>query len=188
MKNILILVDIQNEYITKGRPFYLNGIESSLQRCRDLLSHARDNSWEIVHVQHSNGEGSIKFNPETPYYEFVKGFEPKTGELHCVKNDFSCYSSVKFSKYLDSINNSTDCNVYLIGYNSVMCCLSTLEEARRKNHKINFISDASYAKSLPGFSELESHKFMVELYKTKGLADCIYSNDILNKCISHNKN
>jgi hypothetical protein len=26
VKNILVLIDIQNEYITLGRPFYLKGI------------------------------------------------------------------------------------------------------------------------------------------------------------------
>lgn len=31
MSNVLILIDIQKEYVTKERPFYLHGIDESLR-------------------------------------------------------------------------------------------------------------------------------------------------------------
>src|SRR3990167_733977 len=149
MTNVLILIDIQKEYITKGRPFYLQGIEKSLENCRNLLQFARKNKWEIAHVQHSNGEGAARFDSKSEFYDFVPGFEPLATEKHFIKKDFSCYSSVEFSDYMNKITQTPQENkIYLIGYNSVMCCLSTIEEARRRAHKITFIEDASYAKSI----------------------------------------
>lgn len=70
--------------------------------------------------------------------------------------------------------------VYVIGYNSVMCCLSTLEEARRKKHKLTFIQDAAYALALPNTTEAVTHELMLGLYKVKNLANIVSSRDILN--------
>ena len=180
MSNILIIIDIQKEYITLGRPFHLNGIDDSLTRASAALKFARDNGWDIVHVQHSNGEHAEKFNPTTEHYDFVEGFEPIQGEMHFIKNDFSCYASREFSLYMDkkSLEGS---NVYVMGYNSVMCCLSTLEEARRKGHKMNFINDASLAKRLDGLDEIESHKVMLSIYRAKGLASITSVNEVMQR-------
>jgi len=171
MKNILVLIDIQKEYTTEGRPFCLNGIEPSLVKCRSLLDAARKCGWDIIHIQHSNGKDAQRFNPDSDYFKFVEGFEPLSDEKWYVKNDFSCYSNSDFADYIDGIAKSgNEYNIYLIGYNSVMCCLSTMEEARRKAHKICYIEDASYAKAIEGKTESESHQFMVSVYKAKNLA------------------
>lgn len=46
----------------------------------------------------------------------------------------------------------------------------TMEEARRRSHKVNFVEDASYAKAINNMSESDTHKFMLALYGAKGLA------------------
>lgn len=74
-------------------------------------------------------------------------------------------------------------NVYIIGYNAVMCCLSTLEEARRRKHPMFFVQDASYAKSVEGRDEATMHQIMVGIYKAKNLAKVISSKDILEASI-----
>jgi ureidoacrylate peracid hydrolase len=51
-KLTLVLVDIQREYTTSGRPFHLRGIAPSLANCRLILEHARHLSWPVMHVQH----------------------------------------------------------------------------------------------------------------------------------------
>jgi len=43
----LVLLDIQREYISPDRAFYLTGISPSLNNCRILLKHARQNYWPI---------------------------------------------------------------------------------------------------------------------------------------------
>jgi len=180
MKNILVLIDIQKEYITPGRPYYLNGIERSLLNCQELLYHARKNKWEIIHVQHSNGEDAPKFNPTTDFFNFVDGFEPQSHEIHVVKNDFSCYSSKEYATYMsEAVRINPMLNIYIAGYNSVMCCQSTLEEARRLKHALHSIADASLAKSLNGRSEEECHQYQLDLYTAKGLAKIIFTKDIL---------
>lgn len=174
IRNLLLVIDIQLEYIMKGRPFFLNGIQNSLTNCEKVLALARRKKWEVAHVQHSNGDTAPRFNPTTEFFKFAPGFFPAVNEKHFVKNDFSCYSSDDFSRYMQSLHiPGTEVNTYIIGYNSVMCCLSTLEEARRRKHKMFFIEDASLAKSIGDQTEVAMHKVMVDVYRAKSLATII---------------
>lgn len=52
MKKILCVVDIQKEYNSPNRQFYIPSIEDSLQNASRVLDHARANGWEILHMQH----------------------------------------------------------------------------------------------------------------------------------------
>lgn len=72
----LVVIDIQKEYTTVGRAYYLNGIEPSLENCRKLLAFARRQSWNLIHIQHSNGYTAPKFNPTETFFKFVDGLEP----------------------------------------------------------------------------------------------------------------
>ena len=49
---VLVLVDVQKEYITEGRPFCLETIGESLENLRRLLAHGRKMGWKIVHMRH----------------------------------------------------------------------------------------------------------------------------------------
>ena len=117
---LLVAIDIQREYTTQGRRYYINGVEPSLENCRKVLSHARGQRWPVAHVRHV--QGGHLFNETMPYSRFVEGFEPLPHEFVFTKNNFSCYSNAAFSDLLESARRGT---VYIIGYNSLMCCLST---------------------------------------------------------------
>lgn len=190
LHNFLVLIDIQKEYTTEGRPFYLNGIEPSLAKCRQLLNFARQEKWNIIHIQHSNGVGATRFDPQTEYYDFVEGFEPLSTEKHFVKHDYSCYSNNEFTNYMLQLEQAAQSkkqtnNIYLIGYNTVMCCLSTLEEARRKKQSgVQLIADATYAKAIGKYHEQQTHEFMLALIETKKLAPLVFTEKIL---YSHSK-
>jgi nicotinamidase-related amidase len=159
----------------------LEGIEPSLENCRQLLQHARLNTrdWEVIHIQHSNGKIADCFNPNTEYFQFADDFTPTPTEHHYVKMDYSCYSSPEFSAHLDEIMHTQKQKIYMAGYNSVMCCLSTLEEARRRKHEMIFVGDASLAKAIAPYTEAQMHEIMLSLYRTKGLAPILQAQAVL---------
>jgi nicotinamidase-related amidase len=118
-KPTLVLVDIQREYTTSGRPFYLRGIAPSLANCRLILEHARRACWPMIHVQHvQDGPAFCR-----DYARFEDGFEPLTGERVFLKSQISPYTSDKFKAAMISSKRSA---VLVIGYGSTMCCLSTM--------------------------------------------------------------
>ena len=161
MKKILCVIDIQKEYSTCGRPFFIEDIELSLANAKLLLEFARKNKWDIIHVQHLQA-GNI-FSKSDIHAEFVKGFEPKSTELHIVKENFSCFSNLEFSSYLNKNKNS---QIYVIGYGSTMCCLSTIIEGYHRGFKLTFVDDASGAKPTVKIPSKHLHDAATEIIST----------------------
>ena len=111
----LIVIDIQKEYITPGRPFYLKGIEASLVNAKKVLELARCKKWDVVHVQHFRDvvDAPIFNRNALEFSGFVSGFEPKPGEQYFEKNIFSCYANPEFSAFVEARKAEP---IYLIGY------------------------------------------------------------------------
>lgn len=156
---ILINIDIQREYTTPGRPFYLNGIEPSLRNCRLLLRHARENHWPVMHVRHIQTKGHL-FDEAMEFSRFVEGFEPLPSEPVFTKNNLSCYSDEGFRRMMEGAYHD---QVYIAGYNSLMCCLSTLVDGFHRGHRLNYVADASLARATKSADEQESHRRATEI-------------------------
>ncbi|WP_196606827.1 isochorismatase family cysteine hydrolase [Pectinatus frisingensis] len=159
MSNILIVIDIQKEYITQGRAFYINGIEESLINSKKILENARNNKWEIIHIKHLQN-GKI-FNPDSKYSEFVDEFLPLRNEIVLEKHDFSCFSNTTFLLKMKKLHQSD--NIFIIGYSSTLCCLATIIDGYCKGIRFNYVFDASKAKRSVKFNENELHSVVVDI-------------------------
>ncbi len=138
MKKILLLVDIQKEYSTQGRPFYINGIEKSLINAKNLLDYARENDWEIIHVEHiQDGE---TFSLKSEYSKFVDGFEPRKGEIVYIKNKSSCYTNKYFSQYFEKLKGR---EVVVIGCSFIDCIPSTIIDGYQMGNRFVLVKDAT---------------------------------------------
>jgi len=149
---LVVAIDIQREYVTPGRPFHLDGIEAPLANCRRVIGHARAMSWPLAHVRHVQ-EGHV-FNEALPYSQFVEGFEPLGHEMVFTKGKLSCYSDLHFRELMESIRGE---DVFIIGFNSIMCCLATIVDGYNRGHKLTFVHDASLAKATKHAKEHEMH-------------------------------
>ena len=149
---LVIAIDIQREYVTPGRPFYLNGIEGPLANCRRVIDHARAMSWPFAHVRHIQ-QGHV-FNEDLPYSRFIEGFEPLGHEAVFTKSNLSCYSDPHFQHFMGSIRDE---EVFLIGFNSTMCCLSTIIDGYHRGNKFIFVHDASLARATKHANEQDAH-------------------------------
>ncbi|MGZ3768268.1 MAG: isochorismatase family protein [Bdellovibrio sp.] len=158
MQKILCVIDIQKEYNTPDRPFYIQGIESSLNKALEVLNHARKNNWEVIHIKHLQ-PGNI-FNPESDFSEFINEFKPVKGESVCMKDNFSSFSSPAFTKILENKQNA---EIYVIGYGSTMCCLSTIIDGYHRGYNFTFVSDASNAKPTSNLTSEVLHKSATEI-------------------------
>ena len=150
---VVVAIDIQQEYTTAGRPFYLAGIEPSLENCRRILRHARTKGWPVIHVRHLQA-GAV-FNPDEPHSRFVSGFEPEAGEPVVTKSRLSSYSNEEFGRLIDGCGGS---ELLVIGYGSPMCCLATIVAGAVFGHKFSFVHDASWARAISGSTEQDVHE------------------------------
>lgn len=172
MNNILLVIDIQEEYSTQGRPFYINGIEKSLKNAKLTLEHARKNNWKIIHVKHIQ-EGKI-FNKNDSFSNFIKDFLPLENERVFIKDNFSCFSNTNFTNYLEQYKNNP---IYIIGYNSRMCVLSTIIEGYHLGYNLILVKDASNALADAERNEEEIHLTMVSVLST--FSDILSTSDII---------
>lgn len=149
----LVLIDIQNEYVAPGRPFFLSGIGPSLANCRLLLAGARRAGARIIHIQHL-GDGPV-FKRGSAESDFIEGFAPAEGEIRLEKSKLSAYANEAFAELLDEAPPGA---VYVAGYGSTMCCMATVTAAPLFGHKLNFVHDASWARAADGLSETDLHR------------------------------
>jgi len=158
----LVLLDIQQEYISPDRPFYLEGISPSLNNCRILLKHARRNNWPIVHVQH------VRYGPLFcgEYANFIDDFEPDGGEAVISKSQISPYTNEMFKETMLSAKEN---EILIAGYGSTMCCLSTVVSGGAFGLRHSFVHDASWACALnETMSEADSHRFATAIIGVHG--------------------
>lgn len=166
---ILIVIDIQKEYTTPGRPFYLNDIQDSLDNAKKLLEFCRTQSdWSIAHVQHFRQEAdAVIFNRhQLEFSGFVEGFKPLEGEYYFEKSIYSCYSNSDFAAFMEKRKQEP---IYIIGYGTTKCVLSTVIDGfHRGHHSLVVVSDATYAKaeSTHGFTEKALHQAMLAVIQS----------------------
>lgn len=170
---LLLSMDIQREYVAKGRPFYLDGIEPVLDNCRRLLAHARESRWPVIHMRHI--QDSHLFNKDLPYSRFIEGFEPLAHEMVFTKHMFSCFSNPEFAAFMGTTWSHP---VYVMGFNAQMCCLSTVVDALHRGMRLNFIADASLARSTALGDEQESYNWIKEILGV--YADLVDTESVLN--------
>lgn len=157
----LVIIDIQNEYVTPDRPFHIKSIDSSLSKAADVLAHARALGWPVVHVQHLQEEGIFKRG--TAHAAFIAGFQPLNGETLVEKQDFSSFSAAAFVEFAATHNDKT---FVVIGYGSTMCCLATIVDGYHRGYRFEFIRDASAAKSAGGRTEQSMHDHAATILAT----------------------
>lgn len=136
------------------------------------MEHARKKNWEIIHIEHLQ-DGQI-FNSNDRFSNFVKDFMPLSHEKIFIKNNFSCFSNSEFTNYM---NQYYDMPIYIIGYNSRMCVLSTIIEGYHKGYKFILVRDAANALADGVRNEDELHSTMVSVLST--FSEIVSTNEIL---------
>ena len=157
---VLVVVDIQGEYVAEGRPFHIRSIAPSLENAGRVLDHARRSNWKIIHIRHLQ-PGAI-FSPEGAYSGFIPGFEPRSNEQEIIKGDFSCYSAPAFTEQMLEHRKNED-EIVVIGYGSTMCCLSTIVDGYHRGNRFTFVRDASNAKASSNHSEASLHEHATDI-------------------------
>lgn len=164
--NVLLLIDFQREYNTKGRSFYIKEIEESLGNAQSILRHARKNKWTIIHVKHYNDlefKNTEVFLKGNKYAEYIDEFIPLKTETEFEKNNYSCFSNKEFTEFLEKYKSE---KIFVVGYNSRMCVLSTIIEGYHKGYKFYFVHDSSNAKADMIYTEKEIHGVMTSVLAT----------------------
>ncbi|QPC41904.1 isochorismatase family protein [Kaustia mangrovi] len=158
---LLVMVDMQREYVEEGRPLYLHEIDGSLARCKALLDTARARNWDVAHV-FWRCSGPL-FNPRTPYWEAIDGFHARaTSEKVFFKSEPSAYSSETFARMMADRQPAV---TYLAGYQGTLACLWTMVDAHERGHDMVFVGDGSHSAATDAAGEAQTHSTLVEIVR-----------------------
>jgi nicotinamidase-related amidase len=168
---ILCFVDLQVEYVSKGRPLAVDETERWMANCRSLLAFAREQRLPIAHFRQLRREAYL--NAATDYAAWIEEFRPRPSEMIFERPMPSCYSAEAFA----AVTQNMDYPVFVIaGLMSTGACLATALDAYHRQHTSLFVADASWSPAISKASEEESNAFATELIRqysdvtnTKGL-------------------
>jgi len=162
---IVVLVDMQQEYLAKPRLLAISEIDRALDNCRRVLDHARDIGLPVAFMRLLNE--SAFFNRATPFVRWIEGFEPYRNEMVFERSSPSCYSCEPFA----ALMNQSRAGIVLAGFAGESACLSTSIDAFHRNHRLTYVCDASASHALEDVPAGEIHR---AVSKISGLYGEVY--------------
>jgi nicotinamidase-related amidase len=154
---IVVLVDMQQEYLAKPRLLAISEIDRALDNCRRVLDHARDIGLPVAFMRLLNE--SAFFNRATPFVRWIEGFEPYRNEMVFERGSPSCYSCEPFA----ALMNQSRGGMVLAGFAGESACLSTLIDAFHRNHRVTYLCDASASHALEDVPADEIHRVVSKI-------------------------
>ena len=143
-ESTLVLIDCQNTY-TYG-VMELEGVQAALDEAAALLERARSAGIPIIHVQHSDGPGSL-YDIEGESGAIVTRVAPREGEAVVVKQYPNSFVETDFDEKLKAVGAS---NLVITGFMTHMCVNSTARGAFNNGYAPTVVAAATATRSLPG--------------------------------------
>lgn len=143
-ESVLVLIDCQNTY-TQG-VMELEGVQPALDQAAELLDRARTAGIPVIHIQHSDGPGSL-YDIEGESGAIVDRVAPRGDEPVVIKS----YPNSFVQTELDGVLHGVDAkNLVLAGFMTHMCVNSTARGAFNLGYAPTIVAAATATRSLPG--------------------------------------
>ncbi|MBU9766143.1 cysteine hydrolase [Mycobacterium sp. TNTM28] len=140
----LVLIDCQNTY-TEG-VMELDGVHAALDQIAALLDRGRTAGIPIIHIQHSDGPGSL-YDIEGESGAFIAAVAPREGEPVVVKQFPNSFVQTDLDNRLKGLDAS---NLVLAGFMTHMCVNSTARGAFNLGYAPTVVAAATATRMLVG--------------------------------------
>lgn len=140
---VLVLIDLQQEYATEGRPLALERIAPALANCRRALDHARRTGVPVAYVRWI---GAPLFLAGTRFARWIDDFEPHGCDMIFDRDRPSCYASPAFADTMER----GGAPLVLAGFAGEAALLATAVEGFHRGQEITVLADASASHDLDG--------------------------------------
>lgn len=164
-KSTLIMIDCQNTY-TRG-VMELAGVHAALDEAAVLLDRARSAGIPIIHVQHSDGPGSL-YDVEGESGAIVTQVAPRDGEAVVVKQYPNSFVQTDLDDKLRALGAE---NLVLAGFMTHMCVNSTARGGFNLGYAPTVVAAATATRSLPGVGGDAVPAAVMQSASLAGMAD-----------------
>jgi nicotinamidase-related amidase len=161
----LVMIDCQNTY-TYG-VMELDGVLAALDAAAELLDRARSAGIPVIHVQHSDGPGSL-YDIEAESGAIVAQVAPREGEPVVVKQYPNSFVRTDLEEQLQAVDAN---NLVLAGFMTHMCVNSTARGAFNLGYAPTVVAAATATRALPGVSGERVPAEVMQAASLAGMAD-----------------
>lgn len=158
-RRALIVIDVQNEYVTGKLPIEYPEINLSLANIGRAMDAARAAGIPIVVVQNSAPAGAPVFAKGSPTWELHAVVSSRPYEHHIEKTLPSAFTGTDLAAWLKRHGVDT---ITVVGYMTHNCNDSTVKEALHAGLAVEFLADA--AGSLP-YENRAGHASAEEIHR-----------------------
>jgi len=142
----LVLIDIQNEYLSDGK-VYLDGVEEAINESKKLLDRARNLKCPIVHAVHHGPKGSGFYDPDTKGGQTVDKVCPIEGEPLIAKSQISAFINSNMNETLEGFGRK---ELIVIGFMTHMCVSTFVRAAvEQYGYKCTVVASCTATRDLP---------------------------------------
>jgi nicotinamidase-related amidase len=163
----LVLIDCQKTY-TQG-VMELEGVQAALDETAALLERARTAGIPIIHIQHSDGPGSL-YDIEGESGAIVEAVAPRGDEPVVVKQFPNSFVQTDLDERLKALDAS---NLVLAGFMTHMCVNSTARGAFSLGYAPTVVAAATATRSLAGPDGQAVPAVALQAASLAGLADLV---------------
>jgi nicotinamidase-related amidase len=128
----------------------LEGVAAALDEAAALLDRARSAGASVIHIQHSDGPGSL-YDIEGESGAIVPQVAPRDGEPVVVKQYPNSFVETDLDERLKALGAT---NLVLAGFMTHMCVNSTARGAFNLGYAPTVVAAATATRSLPGVDGL----------------------------------
>src|SRR6185436_12686807 len=146
-ESTLIMIDCQNTY-TQG-VMELDGVQAALDEAATLLERARMAGIPVIHIQHSDGPGSL-YDIEGESGAIVDTVAPREGEPVVVKSYPNSFIETDLDQRLKALGAR---DLVLAGFMTHMCVNSTARGAFNLGYAPTVVAAATATRALPGLGD-----------------------------------
>jgi nicotinamidase-related amidase len=164
-QSTLVLIDCQNTY-TRG-VMELDGVQAALDETATLLERARSAGIPIIHVQHSDGPGSL-YDIEGESGAIVAQVAPRDDEPVVVKQYPNSFVQTDLENELKSVGAE---NLVIAGFMTHMCVNSTARGGFNLGYAPTVVAAATATRSLPGLRGESVPAAAMQAASLAGMAD-----------------
>ena len=140
MRRALLVIDVQNEYVSGALPISYPPVEHSLERIGRALDVAESADIPVIVVQQTAPESSPIFAAGSHGAELHRTVATKRRDLLLSKTLPSCFADTELDQWLRE--NGID-TVAIAGYMTQNCDESTARDAAHRGYRVEFLSDAT---------------------------------------------
>lgn len=139
-RRALIVIDVQNEYVTGNMRIAYPPVETSLSNIGRAMDAAREASIPVVVVQHDAPAASPIFAQGSATWQLHPVVASRACDHHINKTLASAFTGTGLKAWLDERGIDT---LAVVGYMTHNCDAATIYEAAHAGYQVEFLSDAS---------------------------------------------